>query len=208
MTTTTPPRTPLDGIITCGACAEPLDIEPGNAGQEPRYTCRPSPGNGWTECGTPKLRAHQADVLIIGEILDSIITDETTEMILAAATGSPKGDQTGEHGLTNREVDRLKNNPAGVHDLLGRSNQGQRLPGRLRRRSAGPPRQGNRLLRPASAQQQPPRGTDQPGREHHARNQSLKRKHGELKPRHPGPGHPAHPGISQTGTLSRVGPDP
>jgi hypothetical protein len=119
MTTTTPPRTPLDGIITCGACAEPLDIEPGNAGQEPRYTCRPSPGNGWTECGTPKLRAHQADVLIIGEILDSIITDETTEMILAAATGSPKGDQTGEHGLTNREVDRLKNNPAEFTTSLG-----------------------------------------------------------------------------------------
>ena len=112
MTTTTPPRTPLDGIITCGACAEPLDIEPGNAGQEPRYTCRPSPGNGWTECGTPKLRAHQADALIIGEILRSVITEEATARLLTEATGSPEGDETGEHGLTMREVDRVKNNPA------------------------------------------------------------------------------------------------
>ena len=112
MTTTTPPKTPLDGIMTCGECAEPMDVEPGIESQEPRYICRPSPGNGWAECGTPKLRSHRADTLIIGEILRCVITEETTAMVLAAATGSPGGDGTGEHGLTKREIARLKDSPA------------------------------------------------------------------------------------------------
>jgi hypothetical protein len=119
MTTTTPPRTPLDGITTCGECAEPMAVELRNGNQEQQYACRPSPGNGWTECGTPKLRAHQADVLIIGEILSSIITEETTAVVLDAATGSPEGDETGEHGLTKREVASLNDRPTEFVSSVG-----------------------------------------------------------------------------------------
>ena len=119
MTTTTPPRTPLDGILTCGVCAEQMGVEQGNQGQEPRYTCQPSPRNGWTECRTPRLRVEAADGLIIGEILRSIITEETTAMVLDAATGSPEGDETGEHGLTKREVASLRDRPTEFVSSVG-----------------------------------------------------------------------------------------
>ena len=66
---------PLDGLLICGQCDEPMHI---NDGLEPRYVCEP-------ECSTPSLHDSSVDMMLIGRILETILTPRNTATVLRTA---------------------------------------------------------------------------------------------------------------------------
>ena len=66
---------PLDGLLICGQCGEPMHI---NDGLEPRYVCEP-------ECSTPSLRAGGVDMMLIGQIMETVLTPRNTATLRMAA---------------------------------------------------------------------------------------------------------------------------
>ena len=108
MTPTSTPKSPLDGLLTCGNCGEPMTFDDG---PESRYICQPGPNNGWRQCQTPQLHAGRADTLLIGKVLNTVLTEKNISIVLAAAN-EPQVDEDGPQcSLTGRDVKELKNSP-------------------------------------------------------------------------------------------------
>ena len=103
-------ESPLDGLITCGACGRPMGLDRGGEDRKPRYVC-PSALPGRGRCGAPTLPAAPAEALIIGEVLRAVLTEEMVPVVLAAANGPGGQDATRERGVTRREVEALRDNP-------------------------------------------------------------------------------------------------
>ena len=111
MTTQAQPETPLQGLLTCGICAEELVPTDSGRGRNSQYRCLSGPAKGWQPCNTPQPDVALTDDLLLRRILHTLITNETIATVLEEATGSPEGDPTGEHGFTKREVKSLKDDP-------------------------------------------------------------------------------------------------
>ena len=79
----TSPKSVLDGLITCGSCGQPMTLDDAQRGQEALYACEPGPGQ--SRCPTPRLHARSAEVLLIGKVLQTVLTDETISRVLDAA---------------------------------------------------------------------------------------------------------------------------
>ena len=77
------PGTPLDGLLTCGNCGEPMTFDGG--GPKPRYGCRSRPENDPGRCETPDLNADAADDLILNAVLRTVMTQRNTGTVLYSA---------------------------------------------------------------------------------------------------------------------------
>ena len=110
MTDRSQPESPLDGLITCGTCAQPMLLDHAGEDRFPRYVCRSATG-GRNWCGAPPLDAGRADALIIRQVLRAILTEENITVVLVGANGPLGEDEKGEHALTRREVEALKDSP-------------------------------------------------------------------------------------------------
>ena len=109
MTTNTSPKTPiLDGLLTCAECGRPMTVD---ESPNPQYTCRPTPTNGWRRCRTPELYTRQTENLIIGAVLQAILTERNITTALAAANAFQPGDDAPGYRLTREEVQQLKGHP-------------------------------------------------------------------------------------------------
>ena len=127
----TPPKAVLDGLITCGNCGQPMALDDAQGGQEARYACRPGPGNGWSRCPTPRLHARSAEVLVIGNVLQTVLTDETISRALAVANDPGRYDEAREHRLTRQDVRELMENSERLVLAVGRTVESREFLGRF-----------------------------------------------------------------------------
>ena len=102
------PISALDGLITCGSCGDPMALDDTQGGQEARYACWPGPGQ--SRCPTPRLHARSAEVLVIGKVLQTVLTDENISRVLAVANDPGRYDEAREHRLTEQDVQELTEN--------------------------------------------------------------------------------------------------
>ena len=95
---------PLDGMLICGQCDEPMHI---NDGLEPQYVCE-------QECSTPSLRAGSVDMMLIERILETVLTPRNTATVLRIANKELADETGGQHSMTNRDIEEFYKRP----DLL------------------------------------------------------------------------------------------
>ena len=106
----TPPKSALDGLITCGSCGKPMVLDDTQDDQEASYACQPGPGNLWAQCRTPRLHALRAEVLLVRTALRTVLTEENISRVLALANDPQRYDTAREHSLTRKDVQELWEN--------------------------------------------------------------------------------------------------
>ena len=100
----TPPKSALDGLITCGSCGQPMLRDDTQGDQEACYVCQ-------SPCPTPRLRALRAEVLLVRTALQTVLTEENIRRVLAVANDPQRYDAARERSLTNQDVQELGENP-------------------------------------------------------------------------------------------------
>ena len=125
------PISALDGLITCGSCGQPMALDDAQGGQEARYACRPGPGNGWSRCPTPRLHARSAEVLLVGNVLQTVLTDENISRVLSVANDPGRYDEARKHGLTRQDLQDVRENPERFVLAVGRTVESREFLGRF-----------------------------------------------------------------------------
>ena len=100
----TPPKSALDGLITCGSCGKPMLLDDTQGDQEACYACQ-------SQCPTPRLHALRAEVLLVRTVLRTVLTDENISSVLPLLNDPQRYDAAPEHSLTRRDVQELRENP-------------------------------------------------------------------------------------------------
>ena len=103
------PISVLEGLITCGSCGQPMALDDTQGGQEALYACEPGPGQ--SRCPTPRLHARSAEVLLIGKVLQTVLTDENISRVLSVANDPGRYDEALEHRLTRQDLQEVRENP-------------------------------------------------------------------------------------------------
>ena len=103
------PISALDGLITCGSCGGPMALDGAQGGQEALYACEPGPGQG--RCPTPRLHARRTEILLIGRVLQTVLTDENISRVLSVANDPGRYDEALEHRLTRQDLQEVRENP-------------------------------------------------------------------------------------------------
>ena len=80
MTIDTTPKSPLDGLISCGLCGAAMDHEAPTQDREASYACRNSHTNGGNN-GPLRVEAHTTDREIIRTVLETIMTERGTSIL-------------------------------------------------------------------------------------------------------------------------------
>ena len=86
-----------------------MALDDTQGGQEALYACEPGPGQ--SRCPTPRLHARSAEVLLIGKVLQTVLTDETISRVLAVANDPGRYDEAREHRLTRQDLQEVRENP-------------------------------------------------------------------------------------------------
>ena len=107
----TPPKSALDGLITCGSCGKPMVLDDTGGEQETHYVCKPGSGNLWAQCRTPRLHARRTEVLLVRTALQTVLTEENISRVLAVANDPQGYDTACERSLTRQDVQELGENP-------------------------------------------------------------------------------------------------
>ena len=100
----TPPKSALDGLITCGSCGQPMVLDGTQGDQEACYACQ-------SRCPTARLHTLRAEVLLVRTALQTVLTEENISRVLAAANDPQRYDTACERSLTNQDVQELGENP-------------------------------------------------------------------------------------------------
>ena len=101
MATETTPKSPLDGLLVCGACSGTMTL---TGGPNPRYACR-------RKCETPHLPVEETDRVLIGEILRVVLTERNTAILLDAVNNEPDSQEGAGHIMTRGDVEDLTKRP-------------------------------------------------------------------------------------------------
>ena len=105
----TPARAPLDGLLTCGSCGQPMPLDDNQGDQDASYACQPGPGQ--SRCPTPRLHAHRAEELLIGKVLQTVLTEQNISGVLAVANDPQRYGEGGYHHLTRQDLQAVRENP-------------------------------------------------------------------------------------------------
>ena len=105
----TPARAPLDGLLTCGSCGQPMPLDDNQGDQDASCACQPGPGQ--CRCPTPRLHAHNAEELLIGKVLQTVLTEQNISGVLAVANDSGRYAEAGYHRLTRQDLQEIRENP-------------------------------------------------------------------------------------------------
>ena len=100
----TPPKSALEGLITCGSCGQPMLLDDTQGDQEACYACQ-------SRCPTPRLHALRAEVLLVRTALQTVLTEENICRVLAVANDPQRYDAARERSLTRQDVQELGENP-------------------------------------------------------------------------------------------------
>ena len=101
MTTKAIPKSPLEGLLTCGNCGQTMTVR---VSTDSMYTC---PSN----CGTPDLHASITDQTVIGEVMQTVLTRKNTRTFLDEANKLLEEEAPRERPMTDMDVQDLKENP-------------------------------------------------------------------------------------------------
>ncbi len=120
----TPPKSALDGLITCGSCGKPMLLDDTRGDQEACYACQ-------SRCPTPRLHAHRAEELVIGKVLQTVLTDEKISRVLEVVNDPGRYDEAREHRLTRQDVQELMENSERLVLAVGRTVESREFLGRF-----------------------------------------------------------------------------
>ena len=124
----TPPRSALDGLITCGNCGQLMLLDDTQGDQEASYACQPGPGDRWDQCRTPRLNARRAEALLIGKALRTVLTDETISKVLAVVNDVQRYDEARQHSLTRQDLQEVREDPERFVLASGRAAESREFP--------------------------------------------------------------------------------
>ena len=127
----TPTKSALDALITCGNCGQPMVLDDTREEQEAYYACQPGPGNSWSRCPTPRLHARSAEILLVGNVLQTVLTDEAISRVLAVANDPGRYDEAREHRLTRQDAQELMENSERLVLAVGRTVESREFLGRF-----------------------------------------------------------------------------
>ena len=114
MTTDTTPKTPLDGLISCGSCGAPMRYDEATGDHEALYVCRQEHRTG-TEV---RLEAHTTDRLVISNALTAVLTEEGMATVWSAIT--ERDDQGGmRSAFPAEDISLLKEDPGFFLEAVG-----------------------------------------------------------------------------------------
>ena len=122
----TPPKSALDGLITCGSCGQPMVLDDTQGDQDASYACQPGPGQ--SRCPTPRLHAHRAEALLIGKVLQTVLTEQNISGVLAVANNPQRYDEAREHRLTRQNLQEVRENPERFVLASGRAAESREFP--------------------------------------------------------------------------------
>ena len=105
----TPPKSALDGLLTCGSCGQPMPLDDNQGDQDASYACQPGPGQ--SRCLTPRLHARRAEVLLIRTVLQTVLTEQNISGVLAVANDPQRYAEAREHRLTRQDLQEVRENP-------------------------------------------------------------------------------------------------
>ena len=107
----TPPKSALDGLITCGSCGKPMVLDDTGGEQETHYVCKPGSGNLWAQCRTPRLHARRTEVLLVRTALRTVLTEENISWLVTEANNPQRYDAPRASSVTRQDVKDLGENP-------------------------------------------------------------------------------------------------
>ena len=101
-----PPKSALDGLITCGSCGQPMLRDGTQDDQEASYACQPGHSNLWAQCQTPRLHARRTEALLAGTALRTVLTEGNISWLVTEANDAPRASS-----VTRQDVKDLGENP-------------------------------------------------------------------------------------------------
>ena len=105
-----PPKSALDGLITCGSCGQPMVRDDTGEEQEAHYVCQPGPGNLWAQCQTPRLHARRTEALLAGTALRTVLTEGNISWLVTEANDPQRYDAPRASSVTRQDVKDLGEN--------------------------------------------------------------------------------------------------
>ena len=83
-----------------------MELDDPQGDQEANYACRPGPGQ--SRCPTPRLHARSAEALLIGKMLQTVLTGRNISRVLDAANDPQQYDEAREHRLTRQDLQEIR----------------------------------------------------------------------------------------------------
>ncbi len=121
MNAPTPTASPLEGLLICGQCRGQITL---GDDPKPRYIC----GRG---CSTPGLLAGEFDTMLIGKILETVITPRNMATLLREANQQLAGEAGPTRVMTAQDVEELTKNPDLLMQAAGSASEVRLLLGRF-----------------------------------------------------------------------------
>ena len=108
---TAPPKSALDGLITCGSCGQPMVLDDTQDDQEAHYACQPGHSNLWAQCQTPRRHARRTEALLVRTALQTVLTEENVSWLVTEANNPQRYDAPRASSVTRQDVKDLGENP-------------------------------------------------------------------------------------------------
>ena len=105
------PESPFEGLLICGDCGGAMTFLEGGVDEGPRYACRAGAEGGRSRCPCPYLDAAAVDALVIGTVLQAILTGRNTATVLSSANEPRPGNAPPARELTGEDLRELKDDP-------------------------------------------------------------------------------------------------
>ena len=84
MTTGTTPKSPLDGLVSCGRCGAPMDYVAPTRDHEAQYACNERHCTDGIRRQPVGINADTADRLVITGVLDAVLTERSVSTVQSA----------------------------------------------------------------------------------------------------------------------------
>ena len=110
MTTGTTPKSPLDGLVSCGACGAPMEYEAPTQDHEASYACRSVHTRGGDSRPPLRVEAHTTDRVVIRSVLEAILT-ERGNFILESTIRNPGEQEDTGPKFPSEDISLLKEDP-------------------------------------------------------------------------------------------------
>ena len=109
MITGTTPKSPLDGLVSCGLCGAPMEYEEPTQDHEASYACRHSHTSVGDSRPPLRVEAHTTDREIIRSVLEAILTEKSDSIIESAIR--EMREERGSSSFPIEDVSLLKEDP-------------------------------------------------------------------------------------------------
>ena len=110
MTTGTTPKSPLDGLVSCGACGAPMEYEAPTQAHEASYACRSVHTSGGDSRPPLRVEAHTTDRAVIRSVLEAILTERGNFILESTIRNLEEQEDTGPK-FPSEDISLLKEDP-------------------------------------------------------------------------------------------------